>query len=239
MIVELVQYEADGLAMDSWLYAPKDAAGRRPGVLVFPEAFGLNDHAKQRAQRLADEGYVAVACDIHGGGRIISDMDEVMAQIVPLRHARHRLKERGVAALDALKSRPEVDADRIAAIGHCFGATMSFELARSSVELSGVVGFHGGINNDEPDKVYPIKTPILACIGADDPTIPAEKRVLFEEEMRKAKADYQLHLYGNVVHSFTNPEADARGIPETARFDACADRRSWQAMRNFFDEIFA
>ena len=235
---ELVRYEADGLAMVSHLYLPKTASDRRaPGVLVFPEAFGLGDHAKSRAERLAALGYVALACDIHGDGKIIGSLDEIMAVLGRLSADPSRTRARAQGGLSALAARDEVDASRIASIGFCFGGTLSLELARSGADIRGVVSFHGGLSTAAPD-ASKVKAKVLVCTGADDPGIPVEQRNAFEAEMRAANIDWQMHVYGGVVHSFTNPEADKLGQPDFARYDASADARSWASMRAFFDEIF-
>jgi dienelactone hydrolase len=238
MNTETLTYEADGLRMISHLYYDEGGAGPRPGVLVFPEAFGLGQHAKSRAERLAGLGYVALACDLHGEGCVLSDLKETMALIEPLRADPFRTRARASAALDALRGRAEVDASRIAAIGFCFGGTMALELARSGADVAGVVGFHSGLATTRPEDAKNIRGKILVCIGADDPSIPLEQRTAFEKEMREGGVDWQMALYGGVVHSFTNPAADSRGMPQMARYDAKADARSWAEMRAFFDEIF-
>ena len=236
---EIVEYEADGLAMRGHYFAEEDQSGRRPGILVFPEAFGLGEHAISRAQRLAELGFAALAADLHGEGRVYDDLAAIMPVIGPLRQAPERIRARSQGALDALLARPEVDATRLAAIGFCFGGTMALELARSGADLGGVVGFHSGLATTRPEDVRHIKGKVLVCLGADDPGIPAEQRAAFEQEMREGGVDWQMHLYGGVVHSFTNPTADRLGRPEMARYDAKADARSWTAMRNLFDEIFS
>jgi dienelactone hydrolase len=238
MNTETLIYEADGLRMISHLYYDESGSGPRPGVLVFPEAFGLGDHAKSRAERLAGLGYVALACDLHGEGRVLSDLNETMSLIEPLRADPSRTRARASVALDALAGRAEVDSARVAAIGFCFGGTMALELARSGAALAGVVGFHSGLATARPDDAKNIRGKVLVCIGADDPGIPLEQRTAFEREMRKGRVDWQMNLYGGVVHGFTNPEADKRGMPEMARYDAKADAGSWAEMRAFFDEIF-
>lgn len=237
MRTETLNYEADGLSMISHLYIGDEGSGPRPGVLVFPEAFGLGEHAKSRAERLARMGYVALACDLHGEGRIHHDLKEMMALIEPLRADPLRTRSRAVPALDALKVRSEVDSSKIAAIGFCFGGTMALELARSGAEVAGVVGFHSGLATARPEDAKKIRGKVLVCIGADDPGIPADQRAAFEKEMREGGVDWQMNLYGGVVHSFTNPEADKRGMPERARYNAKADARSWAEMSAFFDEI--
>lgn len=235
---EILSYEADGLAMESHLYVDESRSGPRPGVLVFPEAFGLGDHAKRKAKRLAELGYVALACDLHGRGRIVTDRDALMAQLGELRGAPERIRARARGGLDALLARSEADAARIAAIGFCFGGTMGLELARAGNPIAAVVGFHSGLQTARPEDAANITAKILVMIGADDPGIPPEQRAAFEAEMRGGGVDWQMKLYGGVVHSFTNPEADAMGMPDFARYDAAADRRSWAEMLAFFDEIF-
>jgi dienelactone hydrolase len=231
-------YQADGLAMDSQLFYQPDAQVR-PGVLVFPEIFGLGEHALSRARRLCSLGYVALACDLHGGRRVINDLPEAQALMAPIRSDVARIRARANAAFQALVACPEVDPARVAAIGFCFGGTVALELARGGAPLAAVVGFHSGLATVAPQDACNIRARILVCIGADDPGVPPAQRAAFEQEMRAAAIDWQLHLYGGVVHGFTNPEADQRGRPDFLRYDARADERSWQQMRAFFDEIWS
>jgi dienelactone hydrolase len=176
-------------------------------VLVFPEAFGLGPHAESRAERLAGLGYVALACDLHGEGRVLSDLKEVMSLIEPLRADPLRTRARSSAALDALAGRAEVDSSKIAAIGFCFSGTMALELAWGGASMVGVVGFHSGLATTRPDDAKNIRGRVLVCISADDPGISPEQRLAFEQEMREGLVHWQMNLYGGVVHSFTNPVA--------------------------------
>lgn len=239
MHTETLRYEADGLSMESSLYVDGKRDGRRPAVLVFPEAFGLGDHARSRAERLAGLGYVALACDLHGEARVYDELDAVMGLIKPLREHPERTRARAGGGLKALLARPEVDPARVAAIGYCFGGTMALELARGGAAIAGAVGFHSGLATAAPQDAKAIRGKVLVCIGADDPGIDAAQRNAFEEEMRAGGVDWQMKVYGGVVHSFTNPAADRLGRPDFARYDARADARSWAEMRAFFDEIFA
>jgi len=233
---ETLTYQADGLTMRSQLFF-EPASDRRAGVLVFPEAFGLGEHAISRARRLAELGYVALACDLHGDGRIVDDLQEAIGLIEPLFSDPARTRARAAGGLQALTARPEVAAARVASIGFCFGGTMSLELARSGADLKAVVGFHSGLGTNAPrTDAKAIKARILVCIGADDPMIPPDQRAAFESEMRDAGVDWQMHLYGNTVHSFTNQEAAKRNMPNAIRYDAEADARSWAALRELFSE---
>jgi dienelactone hydrolase len=233
---ETLTYQADGLTMRSQLFF-EPASGRRAGVLVFPEAFGLGEHAISRAERLAAMGYVALACDLHGDGRVVDDLQEAIGLLQPLLADHTRTRARAAGGLGALTARAEVDATRLASIGFCFGGTMSLELARSGAALKAVVGFHSGLATSAPStQANAIKPRILVCIGADDPMIPPEQRAAFEAEMRQAGVDWQMHLYGGTVHSFTNPEAAKRDMPDAIRYSPEADRRSWAALQELFAE---
>jgi len=235
---EVLSYEADGLPMESHLYIDRSVSGLRPGVLVFPEAMGLGDHAKEKAQRLAAAGYVALACDLHGEGLIMSDMPAMMALLGELMQSPTRIEARAKAGLDALLGTGAVDPAKIAAIGFCFGGTMSLELARGGNDVAGVVGFHSGLGTARPEAAKNIKGKVLVLIGADDPGIGPDQRAAFETEMREGKVDWQMNLYGGVVHSYTNKDADKMGMPDFARYDRIADERSWAEMLAFFDELF-
>ncbi len=238
MQMEPILYAADGLNMRSELYVG-EGEGRRPGVLVFPEAFGLSDHARSRAQRLAEMGYVALACDLHGEALLEQDLGKAMGLIGVLMEDPLKTRARSKGGLDALLARPEVDPKRIAAIGYCFGGTMALELARSGAEIAAAVGFHSGLKTTRPEDAKNIKAKVLACIGGDDPWIDAEQRKVFEAEMRAGGVDWQMHTYGGVVHSFTNKDADKRGMPDFIRYSDTADARSWVSMRELFGEVFA
>ena len=236
---ETLSYQADGLTMKSQLFLD-GGSGKRAGVLVFPEAFGLGEHALGRAERLAKEGYVALACDFYGDGRQASDLQEALGLLQPMLSDPSKTRMRAQAALGALTARPEVDPSRVASIGFCFGGTMSLELARSGADIKAVVGFHSGLGTNAPKTdAKASKARILVCIGADDPMIPADQRAAFETEMREAGLDWQMELYGNTVHSFTNTEAAKANMPDAIRYNAEADARSWRAMQGLFAETLA
>ncbi len=236
---ETLVYAADGLTMKSELFfEPGDTP--RAGVLVFPEAYGLNRHALERAERLAALGYIALACDLHGEALVVEDLGVSIGMLDPLYADPSKTRARAAGGLTALAARPEVDTARIGAIGFCFGGTMALELARSGADIKAVVGFHSGLATVAPKTdAKAIKAGILVCIGGDDPFIPPEQRATFESEMRDGGVDWQMNVYGNTVHSFTNPTAANARRPNAVRYNAESDRRSWTAMRNLFAEAFA
>jgi len=232
-----ITYEADDRTMVGTIALP-DGTDRRPGVLVCHEGPGLDDHARARAVRLAEElGYVAFALDYHGGGQPITSRNDMMARIGELRADLPRARAIGTAGLDVLRAEPRTDPDQLAAIGYCFGGTLSLELARGGADLKAVVGFHSGLGTVRPEDARNITGKVLALIGADDPIVTNEERRAFEEEMRAGGIDWQLVVYGGAVHSFTNPRATAIDIPGIA-YDEATDRRSWQAMLDLFAEVF-
>ena len=234
-----ITYEADGRTMIGTLALPDDGGDDlRPGVLVCHEGPGLDDHARDRAARIADElGYVAFALDYHGGGQPVTDRDQMMGRIGELRSDPARAFAVGTAGLDILRAEPRTDPARLAAIGFCFGGTLSLELARGGADLKAVVGFHSGLSTVHPEDARNITGKVLALIGADDPMVHAEERRAFEEEMRAGGVDWQLHVHGGAVHSFTNKLASPDTFPGIAYHEA-TDRRSWRAMVDLFDEVF-
>ena len=236
---EIVNYEADGRLMQSEMFLEAGVSGKRPAVLVFPEASGLGEHTRSKAARLAGLGYIALACDYYGNAANFSGMETIMGEIGPLMQDPLRTRARAQGGLDALLARPEVDASRIAAIGYCFGGTTALELARSGAAVVGVAGFHSGLATARPDDAVNIKSKVLVCLGADDPMIDEAARNTFITEMRNGGVDWQMHLYGGVVHSFTNENAAAAGMPEAIRYDAKADARSWATLVGFLHELFA
>jgi dienelactone hydrolase len=230
-------YETDGRTMVGTLALP-EGTDQRPGVLVCHEGPGLDDHARARAARIADElGYVAFALDYHGDGKPIGDREQMMARIGELRSDPARAFAIGTAGLDILRAEPRCDPERLAAIGFCFGGTLSLELARGGAALKAVVGFHSGLSTVHPEDARNITGKVLALIGADDPMVHAEERRAFEEEMRAGGVDWELNVYGGAVHSFTNTLASPDTFPGIA-YDEATDRRSWQAMVDLFHEVF-
>ena len=229
-----VRYSDGTLSCNGFLAQEEASTGKRPGVLVVHEAFGLGEHAMTRARMVAELGYVAFAADLFGDRRQVGPA-ELQAVIGGLMGDPKVLRRRAKAALTTLTSQPQVDASRLFAIGFCFGGTTVLELAREGCDLLGVVGFHSGLQTAAPAAPGTIKARVLTLIGADDPLIPPEQRTAFEEEMRRAKADWQMVLYGNTAHSFTNPAADGKVMPGVI-YHAEADRRSWLAMQSFFEE---
>jgi dienelactone hydrolase len=238
MKTETMEYQDGDVKLIGYFAYDDRKPGKRPGILVMPEAFGLGDHAKKRAERLAELGYAALAGDPYGNGATAPDLPGAMKLATPLFENVDKLRKRGRAALDKLASLPQVDNSRLAAMGFCMGGSFAIELARAGAPLRGIVSFHGGLQTQRQATPGGVKARILVCTGADDPMIPIAQVNGFEDEMTKAGADWQVISYGGTVHSFTNVDADAAGIPGV-KYNKSSDERSWKAMKSFFEEIFA
>jgi len=233
---ESIDYKLGNLTMKGYLAYDDAIKTPRPGVLICPEWWGLNDYPKSRAKQLAALGYVAFAGDPYGDGQTATTMADAQ-KLSAIKSDRTALRARANAALAVLAARPEVDPKKLAAIGYCFGGTMALELARSGADLAAVVSFHGGLDTPNPADAKNIKAKVLVCTGADDTSIPPTMVNSFIDEMKAAKVDYAVEIYGGAVHAFTNPANDGSLSPNI-KYNAKADQRSWAAMTELFGEAF-
>lgn len=233
---QYVEYH-DGDTLLEGYFAYNDSTNeKQPAVLICHDWSGKNEFACQKANKIAELGYVGFALDMYGKGKIGTTKEEKSALMQPLVQNRHQLQQRILAALAAVKKIDTVDHSRIGAIGFCFGGLCVLDLARSGADVKGVVSFHGLLNAPEDTITSPIKAKILALHGYDDPMVTPDHIMQFADEMTAAKVDWQLHMYGNTMHAFTNPQANDPGFGTV--YDKQADHRSWIAMREFFKEIF-
>ena len=210
---------------------------RRPAVLINHTWAGRDEFVAEKARRIAALGYVGFAVDMYGKGVLGTTPEQNMALMQPFMADRAMLQQRMKAALAAVRLMPWVDDSKIAAMGFCFGGLCSLDLARTGADIKGAVSFHGLLLAPGNTGGTVIKAKILALHGRDDPLVPVQQVLAFEEEMTKAGADWQLHNYGNTMHGFTNPLANDPAFGTVYQPDA--DRRSWVAMQHFFLEIFA
>ena len=237
MKIEDIEYHVGSTRYVGQLAVDEARPGKRPGILVAPEAPGLGDHVKAILKRLAELGYVAFGMDYHGDGKVIAEWPVMMAAIEAFTAEPEKIRVIAAAALKVLASQPQTDPTKLAATGYCFGGTTAFELARSGADIKAAVGFHSGLGTTRPQDAKNISAKVLALIGAHDPIVPPEARLAFEKEMNEGGVDWRLNLYGQAGHSFTNPDVDAMNMPGF-NFDNATDQRSWAAMRDLFDEVF-
>ena len=212
--------------------------GARPGVLVVPNVLGQKEADNGKAEDLARLGYAALACDVFGQGRRAQPGADQSRYMDELNADRALLRNRLDASLGALKEQGEVDPARTAAIGFCFGGKCVLDMARAGLDVRGGVSFHGVYDRPDDGPVAPIAMKLLVCHGWDDPLGPPDRLVALGGELTAAGADWQVHAYGHAGHAFTDESRRGSTAPGIA-YDERADRRSWQAMRYFLDELFA
>ena len=244
IVTRPVAYEQGGLKLIGYLAYDdsRTAQGKLPGVLVVHEWWGLNDYARSRAEQLAGLGYVAFALDMYGGGQSTTEAKQAGAWSGQF-YGSPLMAVRAQAGLDQLLATGLVDPARVAAIGYCFGGSTVQALAYSGAPLAGIVSFHGGLIPVPADAAAKTKAKILICNGGADGFVPAKDINAFTEAMNAGKFDYQFISYANAIHAFTSPMADQlaakNGMQGKIGYNAAADHRSWQHMRDFFAEIFA
>jgi dienelactone hydrolase len=234
---ESVEYKDGDILLKGYLAYDDAIKEKRPAVIVVHEWWGLNRYIENRTVELAKLGYIAFAIDMYGKGENTNDPKKAGQLSGTFTKNREKMRERANAGLETFRKNNLVDPERIAAIGYCFGGTTVLELARSGAGLKGVVSFHGELDTPSPGDAKNIKGSVLVLQGADDPFSSREKVEAFQDEMERAGVDWQMNIYGGAEHGFTNPEADSYGIKGVA-YDKKTDKRSWEAMKNFFREIF-
>lgn len=235
-----VEYRAGDTLLKGYLATDTALKGKRPGVLVVHEWWGLNDYARKRARMLAELGYVALAVDMYGDGKQANHPNEAGAFSSALMKNFETGKAHFNAAMDFLKQQPDVDPEQIAAIGYCFGGGVVLNMARQGADLKGVASFHGSLAAVQPAEKGAVKAKILVLTGADDKMVPPGQVAAFKEEMQAAGADFRVISYPGAKHSFTNPDADryAKEFNLPIAYNKKADTASWDELMKFFNEIF-
>jgi dienelactone hydrolase len=235
-----VSYEADGTKLKGYVAYDDAVKGKRPGVLVVHEWWGLNDYARKRARMLAKQGYTALALDMYGNGKMAHHPDDAQKFSSEVSQNEALAKARFEAALALLKQQKTVDADNIGAIGYCFGGSVALNMARIGEPLKVVESFHGGLKTSHPAEPGVVKARIASFTGEADPFIPAEQVAAFRQEMEKAGVTPLVVTYPGAMHSFTSPEADKLGkefnLPMA--YNADADKDSWSKGMALMDEVF-
>ncbi len=232
-----VEYRDGATVLEGYLAYDDSTQTARPAVLVYPEWWGLTDYPKHRAEQLAKLGYVAFVADMYGQGKVTDDPKQAGEWATPFGKDRKMTRQRAQAALDTLLGQKYVDKTHVAAIGYCFGGMVALELARAGAPLAGVISFHGNLSRTPDEGQDNIKAKILICHGGADPMVSPQVLAGFEAEMRETKSNYQINIYSDALHAFTNPEADSHHLPGIG-YNEQADHRSWAAAKDFFTEIF-
>jgi dienelactone hydrolase len=232
-----VTYTHDGKTFKGHLYWDDATPGKRPGVLVLHEWWGLDDYAKKRAEQLAGMGYVAFAADMYGDGKLATHPDDARKFAGEVRANVENWRGRAQAALDVLKKNEHVDPSKLAAIGYCFGGSTALQLAYTGAVLDAVVTFHAALPAPTPEQAKTIKAQILVCHGADDKFVPEDSIKKLKETLDAASVKHRVESYPGAVHSFTVPGADKHKLPGMA-YNTEADKKSWASMKALFDSVF-
>lgn len=237
---EIPYTAADGTQLLAYYAWDDSLKGKRPGVIVVHEWWGLNDYARRRANELAQLGYAALAIDMYGGGKHTEHKAEAMEMMHGATVDSSVSQSRALAGLQLLKAQAEVDPQRVAAIGYCFGGKIVLDMARQGLDLAGVVSFHGVLATTAPAQKGKTKAAVLVFNGEADQFIPAADVTALKKEMKEAGVDFRYVSYPGAKHAFTSPDADRLGRDNgmDIAYNAAADKDSWQGMQAFFNRLF-
>lgn len=230
-----IEYSHNGVLLEGLLAFDADVKTPRPAVMVSHAWVGRDAFAVNKAVALAELGYVGFALDMYGKGVIGSGPEENAKLMAPFMEDRVLLQGRQLAALEAVRRQPEVDAGRVAAMGFCFGGLCVLDLARTGADVRGVASFHGLLSAPGNTEGNTIQAKVLVMHGYDDPMATPGQMLALADELTRAGADWQIHAYGHTVHAFTNPQANDPGFGTV--YKEIADRRSWQSLLNFLAEV--
>ena len=240
IVRQTIVYDGPGGPFEGVIAYDDEVEAQRPGVLVIPNVLGQKEADNQKAEALAGLGYVGFACDVFGQGKRTTRADSDAGKYMnELNADRALLRDRLAASLGVLQDFGGVNPAKTAAIGFCFGGKCVLDMARAGLDVFGVVSFHGVYDRPDYANVSPIAAKVLVCHGWDDPIGPPESVVALGRELTEGEADWQIHAYGKAGHAFTDKELEGKPpLRPGVAFDAKANRRSWQAMKNFLAELF-
>lgn len=238
IVTQTLSYTNNGKAYKSFLAFDESKKGELPVVFIIPEWWGMNDYVKRRAEQLAGLGYMAVAIDMYGDGKVVDNPDDAGKLAKPFYGNADLAKQSFEAALKQVQNIQKANKTKMAAIGYCFGGAMALNMARINEPLKGVVSFHGNLMSG----VKPVanNVSILVLNGADDTFVSKDEIASFKKEMDSAKIQYKFVDYPGAVHSFTNPDATETGKKYNMKvaYNEAADKASWEEMKGFLNKIF-
>ena len=233
----LIEYKHGDVLLEGFLAWDDSVAEPRAAVAVSHAWGGRGEFEQNKAVKLAEQGYVGFAIDMYGKGVRGSNPEENEVLMTPFLEDRVLCQQRIAIGIETLRAQSETDEGRVAAIGYCFGGLCVLDLARTGSDVRGVASFHGLFMPPGNTEGTPISAKVLCLHGYDDPMAQPQSMLDLATELSAAGADWQVHAYGNTVHSFTNPAADDKA--GGTAYDAVADRRSWAALTDFLDEVLA
>lgn len=236
-VTKNIEYRQGDTALEGSVTYDSSGPAKKPGIVIFHQWMGPTAYERKRAEQLAALGYVAFVADVYGKGVRPTNTKEAAAEAGKLGANRPLLRARAQAALAALRQQPQVLPEKIVAIGYCFGGGAALELARSGADVLGTVTFHGSLETPTPQDAKNIRGKVLVLHGAADPLVPRAAVLGLEDELTRAGVDWEVDLYANAVHAFTQPEVGTDKSKGVA-YDPEADKRSWQRFRDFLAEVF-
>ena len=235
--IENVEYKQGEKVYEGFIVYPENTKGPVPAILMVHNWMGITDETRHQAERIASQGYAVFAADIYGKGIRPKDQRGAAELATKYKTDRVTFRDHLQAALNTLRQQKDIDPKNIIAVGYCFGGTGVLELARSGADIKGVVSFHGGLDSPKPEDGKRIKSQVLVLAGADDPLQKSDDLHAFEKEMRDHHVAWQMVMYGGAVHSFTDQTAGndpSKGVA----YNAQADKRSFEAFKQFASELF-
>ncbi len=236
IVVEKISYAEGNEKFEGLVAYNVNLKKKAPGVLVIHNWMGVSAETESKIKAIAALGYVAFAGDIYGAGIRPKDSKEAGELATKYKNDRSLLRKRAEYALNALKNHNKTDTSKLFAIGYCFGGTTALELGRAGLDLKGIISFHGGLSNPTPDDAKNFKGEVLVYHGGIDPFVPESEVAQFKKEMDNAKINYQFVSFANTVHSFTE-KAAGNDLTKGAAYNEWADRRSFEGMKDFFQEL--
>ena len=240
IICKTVEYTADSVSLKGYLSYDNSITGKRPAIIVVHEWWGITDYPKKRADMLASLGYVAFVADMYGDGKIADNPGDAQKYAGESMKDLSLLKAKFLAARDLLMKDENVDPNRIAAIGYCYGGGVVLNMARLGIDIKGVVSFHGSLATKMPAEKGKIKARILVCNGGADKFVTGKDIDNFKKEMKNAGTHFKFISYDGALHAFTNPAATELGIKFSMpiAYNEKADKKSWKEMQKFLAVIF-
>ena len=235
-----IKYQVGDGHFTGYLAYDDQFSGERPGILVVHEWWGHVAYARKRAEMLARLGYTAFALDMYGAGKVAAHPDTAKEFMQAVMNNMPEAKKRFMEALDILRNHATVNNSEVAAVGYCFGGGFALQMARSGVDLKGVVSVHGPLGTETPAKKYQVKAKLLVLTGEADPFVSTEQVQSFESEMKAAGVQYTVKSYPGAKHAFSNPRSDyyAEKFGMPLAYDKVADEDSWQRISEFLKNIF-
>jgi len=234
-----VTYTENGATLKGYVAYDANKTGKRPAIIVVPEWWGVTEYTKRRARMLAELGYIAIAADIYGDGKVATDPKTAQEYATPFYTDPNLGKNRIVAAMVKVREFPEADQHKVAAIGYCFGGSMVLNAAKMGTNLDGVVSFHGGLKT-VPAVKGAVTGKMLILNGGADKFVSADDIAAFRKNLDTSGVSYKFISYPGALHAFTNPDATANGkkFKMPIAYNAAADKKSWVEMKSFLKTIF-